>query len=86
MSTYNVHLIVGQRICSYPGEYAPEVIASADEFANDDNPDYLADERKKAEASAEYIAIAEIVVQVPFEAIEKVLSKAPPIIEGTVKP
>lgn len=58
-----VYVLFGQRKESYPGQYAPEVLASIDEFGNDENPDYMIDEEKKAVATGEF----ESVVVIPLE-------------------
>lgn len=42
-----IFTIWGQRTCSYPGEYAPELLAAADEYTEDDNPGYLDEEENK---------------------------------------
>jgi len=85
MSIYTVHILIGQRICAYEGEYAPEVIASADEFTNEDNPDWLIDERKKAEDSKEFSSIALIEVELPFDAVLDRLNPKTLPIPGTIK-
>ena len=39
--------LFGQRVCSYDGQYGPELLAAMDEYGNDDNPDYLDKEEEK---------------------------------------
>jgi hypothetical protein len=48
-----IFTIWGQRTYSYPGEYAPELLASADEWTEEDNPGYLKGEQEKAEKMVE---------------------------------
>ena len=66
---YRLHILIGQRLCRYDGEYAPEALAVADGYTNDDNPDYLVNELTKQRASGEFEAVVVVVVEVPFEAI-----------------
>jgi hypothetical protein len=47
-------MLWGQRKCSYPGQYAPELLTAIDEYANDDNPDYINDEFVKHQDSDEF--------------------------------
>ena len=39
--------LFGQRIESYDGEYAPELLAAIDEYSDDENPDFMNDEEDK---------------------------------------
>jgi hypothetical protein len=84
MKTYPIHLLVGQRVCSYPGEYGPEIIASADYFTMDLSPDYLDEEEDKARQTHQFSALARMEVEIPFEAVEQALNPAK--IKGKVKP
>ena len=34
---------------SYPGQYAPCLLAATDEYSDDDNPEYMEKEMKKAQ-------------------------------------
>jgi len=82
-----VIMIWGQRHCDYPGEYAPELLAAADEYTEDDNPAYLAAEEDKAKEmvdSGEMDFIRRIVFSVPREAFDAIFSPYVPIVEGEV--
>lgn len=59
-----IYLLIGQRKVSYPGEFAPEALAVADEFTQDDNPEYLDNELDKYEKSKEFTALEIIKVNV----------------------
>lgn len=49
-----LHILYAQRKERYPGEYTPEVLAAIDENGHSDNPDYLAHEKAKADATGEF--------------------------------
>jgi len=68
-----VFMIWGQRTCDYPGAYAPELLAAADEYTEDDNPDYLAGEENKARemvSNGEMSYIRRLSFEVPDDAFE----------------
>ena len=69
IDTMNVRLLVGHRKDSYPGEYAPEVVAVVDEFTIDDNPEWWSNEvaKQKALWGTDADAWAEIEVSLPRE-------------------
>lgn len=74
-----------QRKCDYPDQYAPELIAAIDEYGNDDNPDYIDDEYKKAlqeQLNGEYVSITIIDIHVPEIDINKALSI--PLVVGKI--
>ena len=41
--------LFAQRKCRYDGEYAPELLAAIDEYGDDDNPEYIDEEKEKAD-------------------------------------
>lgn len=49
-----VPVLFGQRKERYEGEYAPECLAVMSETDDSDNPDYLRDEKRKADESGEF--------------------------------
>jgi len=74
MSKYTLTCLFAQRVCSYEGEFAPELITAVDEYTMDANPEYVLDEVRKAEANTtEFSAVAVVNVEVDFEAIERAL-------------
>lgn len=77
-------ILMGQRKCLYPEQYAPEVLEAMDENGNDDNPDFLIDAERKYLKSEEFDALAIIVVEVSDLAIERRLSPKLPAIKGKV--
>ena len=47
-------VLVGQRKCDYPGQYALEALACMDDVGNSDNPEYLEGEHASHEKSGEF--------------------------------
>ena len=75
------HIMVGQRKCSYPGEYAPEALEVMDDNAMGDNEQYMIDKRKTYNDSSEFDSIVTIQVRVPDEQIDAILFPASKIFE-----
>lgn len=50
----NLYVLFGQRICSYPNEYALEALACASEADMDGNPDYIPEQEAKYKATEEF--------------------------------
>ena len=59
--------LFGQRECSYPGQYAPELLDAIDEIGNSDNSDYLDESEKKYADYKEFTIIKRITVSIPDE-------------------
>jgi hypothetical protein len=68
-----VYVLMGHRKEQHPGQYAPEVLAAIDEIGNEDNPDYLIQEKKKYDDSNEFDALTVICLKVSNDAIDKAL-------------
>jgi len=66
-------VLFGQRIESYEGEYAPEALAIADEYTDDDNPDYLLNELKKCQEDESFENLIMIEIEVDDEKIDSFL-------------
>jgi hypothetical protein len=64
-----LHILMGQRTESYPGQYAPEALAIIDEHGHSDNPEYMAGEKAKFLASNEFESLAVIDLDVSASAI-----------------
>jgi hypothetical protein len=52
-----IYMIWGQRIESYKGQYAPELLAAVDEYGNDENPDFLIRQEKIARKTNEFSSV-----------------------------
>lgn len=79
-------LVMAQRKCVYPGQYAPECLSAITEFGNDDNPEYILAELSTAEKSEEFASVKIVRVVVGDKAIDKALFPDSPKIAGEVKP
>ena len=79
-----LHTLIGQRKCSYPGEYAPEALAVADENTMDVNPEWMDSEKKKYADSGEFSALAVIIIYVHDDFIDEALFPEPIVVDGEV--
>lgn len=79
-----LHVLMGQRKESYPGEYAPEALAVLDECVQSDNPDYMAGEKAKYDASDEFESVVVIDLEVSQAAILAILRPQPKAIVATI--
>lgn len=81
-----LYCVFAQRRMRYEGEYAPELVAAADEYTQDENPEYLQREFERAEASGEFTAVTMVQVDLgpgSTEAITERLTK-PLTLKGKV--
>jgi hypothetical protein len=63
-----IFCIFVQTPCAYPGEYAPELYAAADEWTNEANPDYLNGKEREAlqrYVDGEYTHVRRVAITVP---------------------
>jgi len=77
-----LHVIFGQRTCSYPGEYGPEVIDCWDENCVDDNPEGFDEAIEKAKArmggkNPEFTSVRVLDVGLDGDKIDRLLNKTP---------
>ena len=79
-----LHILMGQRKESYPGEYAPEALAVMTEYGQDENPEYMAEEKKKYRDSGEFESIAVIDFDTSDKAIMAVLRPSSKAIAAVV--
>lgn len=70
----DIIVLVAQRKVSYPGQYAPEVVASISANEHSDNPDYMDGQVKDAKDSGEFSAQAVVTLRVDDKAIEALLN------------
>lgn len=79
------HTLVGQRKCSYPGQYVPEALAVADEYTMSKNQEWLKTEEKKYKDSNEFDAISVIIIYVHDDFVDEALfPPKQPAIDGEV--
>lgn len=76
----NVYILFGQRKCDYPGQYAPEALEVMDEFAHDENGEWLDEKLAEAEKTGEFTAVRIIRVELgSLEAIRELVLGVPTI-------
>ena len=74
------HILVGQRKCSYPGQYAPEALEVMDANGMSDNPDWLIDKQSEYESSDEFKTLKIVKVFVHQDYIDEILFPPDPIL------
>ena len=79
-----IYLIFGQRKCSYPGQYAPELLEAWDEFAWDENPDIGDTLLQEHIAPGEFESVRIITTEISTKSIEDILSVVPAIVESKI--
>lgn len=79
MSKMTVHVIFGQRKCSYPGEYAPEVIDAATQWQLEDNTEWPTTRAKEAEATGDFSTVRVLDLEVDQDQIAKLLNENPKV-------
>jgi len=79
-----LHILFGQRVQSYPGQYAPEAIAIMDEWAEEENPDWLVEQKEAVDASNDFEVTEIITVEVSLDAIRARLNPQHEAIAGKV--
>jgi hypothetical protein len=82
----DIHCVFVQVPCSYPGEFAPELYAAADEYSVDSNPGYLDKKEKEAMgllAAGEYTHLRRIVITVDNKDFDRMFFGEP--LKGSVQ-
>ncbi len=79
-----IHILFGQRRCSYPGQYAPEALACMDDAGYSENPDYLDSLKQKHEQDSDFVAVQVITVEVDDNEVDSRLFPAKDPIPGRV--
>lgn len=79
-----IHILMGQRKEGYPGEYAPEALACLDENGHSDNPEYLAAEKAKADASGDFENTVIVTLKTNGAAIMELLRPAEKVLAAAV--
>ncbi len=79
-----VHIIFGQRICRYEGQYAPEALEVITEYGNEENPDFLTEKLEFYKSSKEFTAVEIVDVKINDAALDKILKQTRPKLEGEI--
>lgn len=80
-----VYVLFGQRVCRYPGEYAPEALAVMTEYDVDENPDYLPEEERKFRADKSLASVQLVALEVDERAICEILAPSNRIVPAVVQ-
>ena len=67
----NIYVLMAQRKCKFPGEYAPETLVCMSEAEYDDNPECLYNSRKIHLSSNDFEAVEIITLKVNSEDINR---------------
>ena len=79
------HILVGQRKCSYPGQYAPEALEVMDDNGMSDNPDWMMLRQLDYEMSNEFDSLKVVKVFVHSDYIDEILFPPEPIpVDGLI--
>jgi len=82
-----IYLLIGQRKCSYPGQYAPELLDSIDSLSLDENSDFLTEREAYHRDSEEFSKVAWCTVHVNDKAVDKLLKiEVPDLGQSRIKP
>lgn len=83
----NLYVLFGQRKEGYTEQYAPEALEVMDEFAYDENGQWLEDKLKEHEATKEFLALKIVRVDLGAGSQENIrhLLVGTPEIKGTVE-
>ena len=71
-----LHVLMAQRKCAYPGQYAPEALACMSDVEFSDNPEYLRNARQENIDTGEFDAVEIITLVVDGNDIDKRLFPA----------
>lgn len=74
------HILVGQRKCSYPGQYAPEALEVVDDDNLSDNSEWWGERNRDYESSGEFDSLKVIKVFVHQDYIDEILFPPDPIL------
>ena len=65
--------LVAQRKESYPGEFAPEVLAAIDDVCDSDDSDYMAGELRDAKADGSLESFAALTIEIDDAKVAELL-------------
>ncbi len=69
-----ITMVWGRRHCNFEGEFAPELLETMSEYADDANPDVINDAYKKHSASGDFSHVAIVEANIKSKVIEDILS------------
>lgn len=81
-----IFAIFGQRKCSYPGEYGPEILDAIDENSYELNPDWIFEKLEAHRKDSDMATVAMVTIVVDTKVIDKALSPFGPETTGSAEP
>jgi hypothetical protein len=79
-----IFVLFGQRKEDYDGQFAPEALAVISCYGQEENPDYMADELAKYEATKEFIGLRVCEVSIGSQSSLRDILVGTPSIKGQV--
>jgi hypothetical protein len=79
-----VYVLFGQRACRYEGEYAPEALAVADEWTDEDNPEYMQEQLATQQASKEFTHLRVIAMEIDGAKLVSLLAPQAPVLPAEI--
>lgn len=67
----DIKMLWGQRKCLYAGQYFPELLETFDEYAEEENPDYMDEKYKEYFESNEFDDLRFAEISIPDEVVLK---------------
>jgi len=82
-----LYVLFAQRVCSYPGEYAPEALEICDEYTMEVNSEWMQKEEQDIRDNDEFTSCAVIEVDISSAGLEVIVNRLSGIdkISGKVK-
>lgn len=79
-----VYILFGQRPCRYEGEYAPEALAVADEWTEEDNPGYMREQLATEQAKGDFAHLQIVQIALDGAKLMEVLTPKTPSIPAKI--
>lgn len=79
-----LYVLFGQRPCRYKGQFAPEALAVADEYTEEDNPDYMREQLATYQASNDFSYLRVIAFKVDGAKVLDLLQPETPVIDAAL--
>lgn len=80
-----LYVLFGQRPCRYEGEYAPEALAVADEWTEEDNPDYMREQLATEQAKGDFTHLRVIAFEVNGAKVAEALTPKAPMLPAEIR-
>jgi hypothetical protein len=81
-----LHILWGQRICDYDGQYAPEALEIADQLTMDDNPEWFSGKMDEYIRSNDFDSVQAMKIKIKDSDIDNCLYPQRDIVDVEVLP